>query len=103
MEPASSTISQPSAPKAYLKPKARVMPHTLIAIPKRICTIPIASAMEKNLPWKSKKGTEGKYSARFIPKNEPQNPPKRIVAEAHSVANQAARRIMPGSRFFHSR
>ena len=70
---------------------------TRSSMPKRIWTTPMASATEKKRPWKSKNGTAGKYSLRFRPKNDPKIRPKKTVDSAHSVANQAARRIV-GSR-----
>ena len=38
----------------------------------------------------------------LTPKNDPQKRPKTTVIAPHSVANQAAWRIMPGRRFFDS-
>ena len=67
--------------------------------PKRICSSPSASAHEKNCPWKSKKGTDGKYSLSESPKNDPQKRPTATVAAAHIVANHAARRIVPPLNF----
>ena len=59
----------------------------------------MASAHEKNLPWKSKKGIDGKYTLSETPKNDPQKRPNTIVETAHIVANHAARRIMPPLNF----
>ena len=95
-------MNQPSCPKACVMPKQRAVVQMLSAMPKRICTTPIASAMEKNFPWKSRNGTVGNHSDMEMPKNEPQIPPKTIVMMPHNVANHAAWRIMPGLRFFES-
>ena len=63
---------------------------TFSIMPKTICTTPIAKAIEKKLPWKSKNGTEGKYSLRFMPNTEPQASPTTTVVKPHNVANHAA-------------
>ena len=74
----------------------------LSTMPNMICTRPMASAIEKNWPWKSKKWIDGNHFDMLMPKNEPHSSPKRIVDTPHSVANHAAWRIMPGLRFLES-
>ena len=61
--------------------------------------MPMASAMEKNLPWKSKNGIPGNHSFMLMPKNDPHSRPNATVIAPHSVANHAACRIMLGFRF----
>ena len=62
----------------------------LSSMPKRICTTPITSAMEKNCPWKSRNFTEGNHVLMLMPKNEPHSSPNATVDTPHSVANHAA-------------
>lgn len=83
-------MNHPSSPSARPKPKQRTVIQMLSSMPKRICTTPITSAMEKNCPWKSRNFTEGNHVLMLMPKNEPHSSPNATVDTPHSVANHAA-------------
>lgn len=71
-------------------------------MPKRICTTPITSAMEKNCPWKSRNFTEGNHVLMLMPKNEPHSSPNATVDTPHSVAEPRRLTHQPGFRFLAS-